>query len=286
MDPALRSVAERGGAKQGKTADWCNAPVSSILAPMDLLAFRKSCGGCTDEELIRAVATIEPSVETVDQARAWLWFVIKKLLESERYTSAGLLLWGPALFSSEPRAVRQLFQTVRSVQNLIVLGAAAMGKSYSLIAYSLLDWIRDPEHTEIKVISTTGGHAKSQAFSTLQRLYKAAIVPLPGLAMDGFIGLNPKDRHSAITLVAIPQGEDGRGVLQGFHPVPRDTPHPVFGSMSRVRAFLDESEEIPSGCWEGVSNLLASAWGAEAVKVYCATNPRDVTSKLAQLAEP
>jgi hypothetical protein len=56
--------------------------------------------------------------------------------------------------------------------------------------------------------------------------------------------------------------------------------------MSRVRALLDEAEEIPTGVWEGVSNLLASAWGAEAVKVMCATNPRDVTSKLAQLAEP
>jgi hypothetical protein len=178
---------------------------------MDLLEFRKSCGGCDDESLIQAVAKIEPSVQNIDQARAWLWFLIKRLLDSERYTSAGLLLWGPALFSSEPKAVRQLFQTVRSVQNLIVLGAAAMGKSYSLIAYSLLDWLRDPEHTEIKIISTTGGHAKSQAFSTLQRLYKASIIPLPGLSMDGFVGLDPKDRHSAITLVAIPQGEDGRG---------------------------------------------------------------------------
>lgn len=78
----------------------------------------------------------------------------------------------------------------------------------------------------------------------------------------------------------------GVDVLQGFHPMPRTSAHPVFGSMSRVRALLDEAEEIPSGCWEGVSNLLASAWGPEAVKVCCATNPRDVTSKLAQLAEP
>jgi hypothetical protein len=35
-----------------------------------------------------------------------------------------------------------------------------------------------------------------------------------------------------------------------------------------------------------VANLLASAWGPEAVKISCATNPRDVSSKLAQLAEP
>jgi hypothetical protein len=199
---------------------------------------------------------------------------------------AGLLIWGDALFNCGPRAVQQLLHTVRTTQNLIVLGGAALGKTYTLICYVLLDWIRDPEQTEVKIISTTGGHAKSQSFSTLQRLYKAAIIPLPGLSMDGFVGLDPKDRHSAITLVAIPQGEDGRGVLQGFHPVPRNRPHPIFGSMSRVRALLDEAEEIPSGVWEGVSNLLASAWGAEAVKVMCATNPRDPTSRLAQLAEP
>jgi hypothetical protein len=253
---------------------------------LDLVEFRKDCGGCSDEELIAAVQKIDPTVQSVDQARSWIWVLIKRLLDTERYGLAGMVLWGEAIFNSGPKAVRQLLTKVRSAQNLIVLGAAAMGKTYSLICYLLLDWIRDPEYTEVKVISTTGGHAKSQSFSTLQRLYKSAIVQLPGISQDGFVGLNPKDRHSAINLVAIPQGEDGKGVLQGFHPVPRRSPHPTFGAMSRVRAMLDEAEEIPSGVWEGVSNLLASAWGPEAVKVACATNPRDVTSKLAQLAEP
>jgi hypothetical protein len=253
---------------------------------MNLSEFRKSCGAGTDEELVRAVWAYDKSVQSPDQAKAWIWALVKRLLDTERYAMAGLLLWGEALFNAGPKAVRELLSFVRTHQNMIVLGAAAMGKTYTLICYCLLDWIRDPEYTEIKVISTTGGHAKSQSFSTLQRLYKSALIPLPGLSMDGFVGLNPKDRHSAITLVAIPQGEDGRGVLQGFHPVPRTVAHPIFGWMSRVRALLDEAEEIPTGVWEGVSNLLASAWGAEAVKVACATNPRDVTSKLAQLAEP
>jgi|SRR5215469_1484643 len=253
---------------------------------MDLAAFRRDCGEGTDDELVSACAKIDPSIQHPDQAKAWIWALVKRLLDTERYGLAGLLLWGEALFNIGPTAVQKLFRFVRSTQNMIVLGAAAMGKTYSLICYCLLDWLRDPEYTEIKVISTTSGHAKSQSFSTLQRLYQAALIPLPGLSMDGFVGLNPKDRHSAITLVAIPQGEDGRGVLQGYHPVPRHKPHPIFGSMSRVRALLDEAEEIPSGVWEGVANLLASGWGAEAVKVACATNPRDVTSKLAQLAEP
>jgi hypothetical protein len=253
---------------------------------LDLAQFRRDCGECTDEELVSAVAKVDNSVETPDQAKGWIWALIKRLLDTERYGAAGLILWGDALFNYGPNAVRQVMHKVRSCQNLIVLGGAALGKTYTLICYLLLDWIRDPEHCEVKIISTTGGHAKSQSFSTLQRLYTSAIVPLPGLSMDGFVGLNPKDRHSAITLVAIPQGEDGRGVLQGFHPTPRKTPHATFGSMSRVRALLDEAEEIPVGVWEGVANLLGSAWGAEAVKVVCATNPRDVTSKLAQLAEP
>jgi hypothetical protein len=253
---------------------------------MDLVAFRRRCGEGTDEELVRAVAEIEPSIREPVQAKAWIWALLKRLLDTERYALAGMLLWGEALFNAKPKAVQQLLKFVRENQNFICLGAAAVGKTYTLICYLLLDWLRDPEHTEIKVISTTSGHAKSQSFSTLQRLYRSSIIPLPGISMDGFVGLDPKNRHSAITLVAIPQGQDGKGVLQGYHPQPRKTPHPVFGSVSRVRALLDEAEEIPSGVWEGVANLLASGWGPEVVKIACATNPRDVTSKLAQLAEP
>jgi len=253
---------------------------------MNLVEFRRDCGEGTDDELVAAVAKLDKSVVDPTQAKAWVWALLRRLLDTERYALAGVLLWGEALFNPGPRAVQQLLKFIRQSQNFICLGAAAMGKTYTLICYLLLDWLRDPEYTEIKVISTTSGHAKSQSFSTLQRLYKAALVPLPGITMDGFVGLNPKDRHSAISLVAIPQGEDGRGVLQGFHPVPRARAHPILGSMSRVRALLDEAEEIPAGVWEGVANLLASAWGPETVKVACATNPRDVTSRLAQLAEP
>ena len=255
---------------------------------MDLMEFRKNCGECSDEELVKAVAVIEPSVENSDAAKAWIWIVLKKLLDTERYGAAGTLLWGSALWNPEPLAVQRLLHAIRTTQNLIVLGAAAMGKTYTVCCWMLMDWIRDPEFTEIKVLSTSAGHAKSQAFSTLQRLYAASIVPLPGLAMSEFIGLNPKDRHSAITLVAVPQGDlnEGRATLQGFHPIPRPKPHPIFGSVSRVRCMIDEGEEAPNGVHQGVSNLLASGFGTEHVKVVFCTNPRDPSSRLAQLAEP
>jgi hypothetical protein len=178
---------------------------------MDLIEFRRKLGEGTDEEIVKAVWEIDQTVQTPDQAKSWIWFFFKKLLDTERYSLAGLLLWGEMLWNPGPKAVQQLLRFVRQTQNMIVLGGAALGKTYSLICYCLLDWLRDPEYTEIKIISTTAGHAKSQSFSTLQRLYNAAIVKLPGISMDGFIGINAKDRHSAITLVGIPQGEDGRG---------------------------------------------------------------------------
>jgi hypothetical protein len=253
---------------------------------MDLAKFRESLGSGDDESLVRGVGEIDPTVQSPDQARSWIWALAQRLLDTDRYAAAGLLLWGEGQFNPNPKAVKQLLRFVKETQNMIVLGAAAVGKTYSLICYMLLDWLRDPRYTEIKIISTTGGHARSQSFSTLQRLYNNAIIPLPGLSMDAFVGLDPKDRHSAITLIAIPQGDSGKGVLQGFHPMPRPVRHPVFGHMSRVRALCDEAEEIPTGVWDGIANLLASAWGPETVKVACATNPRDVTSRLAQLAEP
>jgi hypothetical protein len=95
---------------------------------LDLAKFRRSCGECTDEELVKAVAAIDPSVEVPDQAKAFLWALIKRLLDTERYALAGIVLWGEALFNPGPRAVQQLLRFVRSTQNMIVLGAAAMGK--------------------------------------------------------------------------------------------------------------------------------------------------------------
>ena len=95
---------------------------------MDLLAFRKSCGECTDEELIAAVLS-RPFGPNLDQATS-LDVVLDK-------TAAGrptVRSWPVSSFGARPcltrspHAVQQLLHTVRSTQNLIVLGAAAMGK--------------------------------------------------------------------------------------------------------------------------------------------------------------
>lgn len=126
----------------------------------------------------------------------------------------------------------------------------------------------------------------SNVFSTLHRLHAEAVVPLPGLRLDGFIGLDSKDRYSSIERVSVRDGEDGAAALKGFHPIPRRKKHPIFGWFSRVRALLDEAEDVPQGVWSSVGNLLSSKHGSEVVKILGCANPRDVTSVLAGLAEP
>ena len=255
---------------------------------MDLAKFRRDCGECTEEELVKAVAAIDPTVQTPDQAKAWIWFLIKRLLDTERYGLAGVLLQGEALFNPGPRAVQQLLHTVRSTQNLIVLGAAATGKAYTLICYVLLDWIRDPEYTEIKVISeTTGGHAKSQ--SSLD-----ASASVQGRVLSPFRG----SRWMALW-ASIQRIDTVRSRLSQYH---KGKTAEVFCRVSIP------FHELPPILFSEVCRGYAHCWmkpkrfQAEFGKVYLtswrppggaggrqgcvATNPRDVTSKLAQLAEP
>lgn len=242
---------------------------------------RESIGDGTDpDRLVRATGT-----RGVEAAQAYVHQVVLSLLNANLYGAAGHLLWGP-LYNPDPKSVRDILRVIRTHAKVMVLGCASSSKSYSCIAWLLMDWVRDPHHTECKVISTTAGHADENVFSTLHALHEGAVIPLPGIRQDGFIGLDPRNKHAAITLKSIPQGNDGKGALQGFHPTPRKVRHPQFGWSSRGRVFFDEAEEVPIGAWAGVDNLCSNLDGTETIKVLCATNPRDVTSILAQKAEP
>src|SRR6202007_2851109 len=108
----------------------------------------------------------------------------------------------------------------------------------------------------------------------------------PGIQIDKFIGLDSKLLDQGIALVSIPQGDTGKGRLRGFHPKPRELPHPTLGLMTRVRVFADEAEEVPEGIWDGIDNMCANMDANGSVKIVCATNPKDPLSRLADLAEP
>jgi hypothetical protein len=79
---------------------------------MDLLKFRKSCGDCTDEELVKAVWEIDQTVQLPDQARAWIWMLIKRLLKTDRYALEGVFLWCEAAFKHGQKKVKKHLRCV------------------------------------------------------------------------------------------------------------------------------------------------------------------------------
>lgn len=250
---------------------------------------REAFESCEDKQegLIKAAWLFDNSVDDPQSAEVMIRWQLHNLLEREKYITAGTLLWGRDRWNDGPKSVGQIFEHYRGSAKGIIIGCGSAGKSYTLIGLTLLDWVRDPEWTSVKIISTTSGHAKANTFSTMVSLHKEAIISLPGNQMEGFIGLDSTgDRRSSISVLAIPAGDDGKGRLQGFHPVPRPNPHPTFGNMSRIRAILDEAEEVPAGVWQGIGNLLGSMHGPETIKVMCATNPKNVATQLANNAEP
>lgn len=264
---------------------------------MNALQFRNLI---EQEGKVKACQALDNSITCEDEANVFIkLYVMKMLLTSAQSclnrdyrravdlkVGAALVLWGNRLFDPRPSAVRKVWHFLEQYQKGLIQGAGSMGKSYSAMVWFELDYYLDPEFTTTKLISTTAGHAKSNTFSTLVRLHENCICPMPGESISGYIGTDPKKRDAGIEIVAIPQGEDNKGALQGFHPKPRPTPHPILGSGGRVRGFLDECEEVPAGVWSGIANMLLSMDADGTVKVIGAYNPKDISAKTAQNAEP
>lgn len=221
-----------------------------------------------------------------EQGKALLSALFYSLLDSNQYVEAALLAWGKTKFNPEPMEVQRLWDVFLNNSKAIVLGAGGLGKTYNGVVFELLDWCRDPEFTNKKIISTAEGHTKGNAWSTLLDFHGASIVDLPGRTGADTIVFKPRALHSAMQIIAIPQGDDGKGRLQGFHPLPRPTYHYKFGELTRVGAFIDEAEKVPIGLWTGIDNLLTGENEFGSVAIAAVTNPEDTSSPLAQRAEP
>lgn len=199
---------------------------------------------------------------------------------------ASLFLWGSTVFDVRPKSVKRIWEALDVHPKLLCMGAGVQGKTYTPTVKFFLRWLEDPANTSIKVVSTTAGHARSNAFAGFKRLHTEAAIPLPGILRYDFIGLNTDARYASIEQVAIKPGEDGRAALRGFHPIPRRIPHPKFGDLSVVILMLDESDDVPSGAWVGVDNIMSGQTAQGNVQVYAATNPIKPSSEFALRATP
>ena len=186
---------------------------------------------------------------------------VQHLLDNNHFEAGATILWGPDVYDWRPRSGRDTWRCLFENDQLMVMGAGAMGKSFSAGAWFYLDWWRDPAYTCIKVISLTKEHAERNIFANIKTFHRTALVrPLTDQTDKATSIQVNSDSKNGIQLVAIPKGESGHGTLRGYHPTPRyGQEHHLWGRLSRTHVVLDEAEEIPSGVWEGINNILSTS---------------------------
>lgn len=213
--------------------------------------------------------------------------LLQGLLDRGLYAAAARLLWKPTQFSPDPRCVGMIFDTMREESQILIQGAASMGKSFNLGVWHYLDWRRDPQFTNIQIVGPSEKHLENNLFSHLIALHNSAAIPGPGIVTQLCISLDPHDKYAGIKGVVIPLGKKSAGRLQGVKVKPRPKPHPTLGKMTRLRVILEEAENIPPGVWEDVINISANVGEtAEQFKVSAAYNPKDIASQVGVRAEP
>lgn len=210
------------------------------------------------------------------------------LMENGGMPEAAGMLWPKNLFTFEPESVRRVWELFDRSSRGLIMGAAKMGKSFSMGVRFFLEWVRDPEYTTLRVLGPSEDHLEQNLFSHLVALHKSASLPMPGEVGELFIGLDRREQMSSIKGVVIPKGNTKKaGRLQGGHRRPRKTPHPVFGPLSRMFIFLDEIENIPNGVWLDIDNVLSEIEkGVEGFKIFGAYNPTNPTDEVGKRAEP
>ena len=241
----------------------------------------------TAASLVAARLNLPSVIKDDTQANVILTTFLQYLLDSQRYIDAATLLWSPTMFSGEPRSVKIIWDALFKNITVMVPGAASMGKSYSLGVWMLLDWLRDPNFTNIQVVGPSERHLERNLFSHLVKLHRSASIPLPGEIRQLEITCDSKNKDSGILGVIVPVGKKASGRLQGVKIVQRATPHLQFGQLSRLRVILEEAENIPVGIWDDITNIVSNAsTSVDRFKVVAPFNPKDPNSQCAIRCEP
>lgn len=237
-------------------------------------------------DFVKDRTKILPPVENKEQATTLLTTLLHWCLDNNGYEEAAQLLWGPTLFDPRPDSTQRVWRAFEEDDLVLYMGAGSMSKSYSIGVRLLLEWIRDPEHTHVKLGGPSEDHLKENLFTHIVNLHKQATIPLPGKSQELFLGLDVKSRKGAISGVIIPIGKAGAARLQGVKRVQRKKPHPRFGPLTRMFVFLDEIANIPTGIWRDIDNVITTMDDTHTLKILGAFNPTDQADEVGKRCEP
>jgi len=217
----------------------------------------------------------------------WLHF----LLNNGGMAEAAQLLWTPNKFTPEPQFTKDLWKLFDEASMGLIMGGASCSKSYGLGGVRfMLEWIRDPANTSIRIIGPSEDHLEANLFSHLVDLHGCASLPMPGKVGELFIGLDRRNQLGSIKGIVIPKGEVKKaGRLQGVKRKARSKPHAVFGALTRLFIFIDEIENVPGGIWSDIDNIISNVQEtgeSDGFKIFAAYNPKDPTNTAHERAEP
>ena len=218
------------------------------------------------------------------------WMVAQRymyrILYARDYAGAALLLWGPEVFDPRPRSCRLIFGALRQNALVNAMGGASSSKTYSGVAYALLDWLLDPEWTSILLVGPDSDHLRRNMFGDLVRLHEGSVIPLPGKADTESLSTD-KRRGMGFFTVALDRGPAASAKLKGAKTKPRSgSDHPLFGRSSRLRILIDEAQQVPVNAWGMLINAISNKESDEHLKVYCAANPSEEASVYGKNCKP
>jgi hypothetical protein len=233
----------------------------------------------------------EAVVKSKSQAIGICRNLFQFLLDNELYLQAATLQWGPDIFTVEPESVKRVFEAMHKGSTILLMGASSMGKTYGAGAWMLLDYLRDPLYTTVKLAAVNEDHLKKNLFAHVVTLFRACVIPpLHDIVVrdsDLWMGVKDAGNEFGISGIAFKQSQETSGQFKGYKAKPvRKIPHPKFGYMSRLRVLGDEGQNWPGGPFKDFNSLVASKQGSEMIKVAVAFNPESTAQLVVQKAEP
>lgn len=233
----------------------------------------------------------KPTCNTRANAARTLWAIFQHFLDGDNYLAAATLQWGPDMFNTEPESTVRVFRALDTGSLILLQGASSCSKTYAAGGYMMLDYLRDPYYTTVKLAAVNEDHLKKNLFAHVVTLYRALAIPAPYeiLVQDASLWMGIKDAGNefGISGIAFKQSQETSGQFKGYKYKPvRKKRHPKFGFMSRLRVLGDEGQNWPMGPFKDFNTLVASKSGTDFVKVAVAYNPESTSQHVVQIAEP
>lgn len=241
--------------------------------------------------VLQEIGQTQVQIRNKQQALSVCRNLFQWLLDNEMYLHAAALQWGPDVFQTEPECVVRSFEAMRKGSTILLMGASSMGKTYGAGAWMLLDYLRDPYYTTVKLAAINEDHLRKNLFAHVATLYRSLAIPvsfdIQVRDSDLWLGIKEAGYEFGISGIAFKQSQETSGQFKGYKAKPvRPKPHPKFGVMSRLRVLGDEGQNWPNGPFKDFNSLVASKTGAEIIKIAVAFNPESISQHVVQLAEP